>query len=97
METGIVHDYRITFWGFFQKAIFKPVFKKLAIGCMLVTLNGKIYCQAHGGDDVYTLKFLSAFYVFNGLAAWGAAVFPLQTPIYAAFIYKNTLPNGNSF
>jgi hypothetical protein len=73
MKSGIVHNYRITFGDFFQKAIRKPVFKKLAVCRMLVTFDGKMYCQAKGGNDIYALKPLPAFDVFNGFPAGSAA------------------------
>jgi hypothetical protein len=73
MKSGIVHNYRITFGDFFQKAVRKPVFKKTAVCRVLVTSGGKMYCQAKGGNDVHALKPLSAFDVFNGFSAARAA------------------------
>jgi hypothetical protein len=73
MKSGIVHNYRITFGDFFQKAVHKPVFKKLSVCCMIVTSNSNMYCQTKGGNDVYPFKPPSAFDVFNGFSAQSAA------------------------
>jgi hypothetical protein len=65
MKPGVVHYYGITFRDIFQKAIPKPVFKKLAVCCMLAAFNSKMYSQAKGGNHIYTLKQPSAFDIFN--------------------------------
>jgi hypothetical protein len=64
MKSSIIHYYRITFGGFFQKIIHKPVFKKLSVCCMPVTSNGKMYGKAKGGNGIYPFKPPSAFDAF---------------------------------
>jgi hypothetical protein len=57
--------------------MYKPIFKKPAVGCLLVTFNTIMFAVTQGADDVYPVKTATRFDAFNAPPSRGAAVFSL--------------------
>jgi hypothetical protein len=97
VERRVVHDYRMPFGYHRKQTMYKPIFKKLAIGRLLVTFNTIMFAVTQSANNIYPLKVISRFDVFNLFPSRGASVFPLCTGIYAAFININPFISRNSF
>jgi hypothetical protein len=77
--------------------MYKPIFKKPAVGCLLVTFNTIMFAVTQGAGDVYPVKTAPRFDVINEFPSRGAAVFSLKIGVYAAFININPFISRNSF
>ena len=53
---------------------------------MVITFNSTVFSLAPGADDIYTLKFLPSFNVFDFFPSRGTGILTLKTGVYAAFI-----------
>jgi len=60
---------------------------------MPVAFNGYMLVVAKSANNIYPIKTVSHFDVFYFLPPRGAAIFPLQMGIYAAFVNINSFFN----
>jgi hypothetical protein len=73
----VVHDCRKAFGYCREQAIYKPAFKKITAGWLLVTFNAVMSAITQGANGIYPFKMPPRFDAFNLFPPRGTAVFPL--------------------